>query len=311
MGQGQTHFFTRYLLHKTVLILVAASSLSGCERSADRTVSSQKSLAETAAVWPESKLVACFDDNANAVFTPEEKKIIQDAATDQYTPDRTGISFIGWESCAEDKPHQVKLFKATPPDPDACAADPKKCRAPASFGLTSIFDKTTDEFLSFGLGHARKIKILDENGVAVPGKVRYEAIDTSKEYAISDVLLEFDQYCTKERMKISREECIRGLALHELGHVAGLQHEHYREEAKEDQVCLDSPNKRTKADLGKDPSETAVRIGDYDSKSIMNYCHMDAYENGLLTLEKIELSEGDQETLRALYNVKPAPTTAM
>jgi hypothetical protein len=164
--------------------------------------------------------------------------------------------------------------------------------------------EATNAFLSYGLGHAKKIKVLDSTGVPVPSKFRYEAINQTNEYAIADVLLEFDQYCSNARMKILRADCIRALAIHELGHVAGLQHEHYRNESKIDQTCIDTHNKRTYADLGKNPSDTAVTIGDYDSKSIMNYCYMDAYENGVIKVDKIELSAGDLKTLRTLYGVK-------
>lgn len=77
--------------------------------------------------------------------------------------------------------------------------------------------------------------------------------------------------------------------VHEFGHVVGLAHEHEREEAKEDFSC----KFETKGSIGYSQYKFVTPHGDYDGKSVMNYCHMNRSNGGL--------SAGDIETLKYLY----------
>ncbi|MGE0172071.1 MAG: hypothetical protein AB7T49_04770 [Oligoflexales bacterium] len=83
--------------------------------------------------------------------------------------------------------------------------------------------------------------------------------------------------------------CIRNYALHEFGHVLGLHHEANRR----DNNC-----KYAQHGLIDSENEDGTQIGDYDSKSIMNYCqNIDDIKTG----REPKLSELDVLTLKAYY----------
>jgi hypothetical protein len=64
-------------------------------------------------------------------------------------------------------------------------------------------------------------------------------------------------------------KALQMFALHEFGHVAGLRHEHIRDEAKNDPNCLLSgAHTKEKKDL------YTVELNEYDPNSIMNYCYI-------------------------------------
>lgn len=88
------------------------------------------------------------------------------------------------------------------------------------------------------------------------------------------------------------------IILHEFGHLAGLRHEHIREEANRDVNCsyYGSSILRSSEDLG----ISARLAGAYDPYSIMNYCYRD-YLNFAASDSQPALSDLDQITLRAMY----------
>jgi hypothetical protein len=89
----------------------------------------------------------------------------------------------------------------------------------------------------------------------------------------------------------------RATAVHEFGHAMGLLHEHERTDAP---GCGDYEDKVRQSDR-------TVYVGNFDAKSIMNYCHNSSLTN---------LSTGDVAGLKYLYprigggtnNVVPKPT---
>lgn len=91
-------------------------------------------------------------------------------------------------------------------------------------------------------------------------------------------------------------------SLHEFGHVAGLLHEHYHKDAKNDPNCQDLAKDNpdfmvNPISLGKEKTYSK-----YDPQSIMNGCflvHEDEKENQ--NVADIKLSESDRHTLQCIY----------
>lgn len=116
---------------------------------------------------------------------------------------------------------------------------------------------------------------------------------------------------------ITEEQNLQINALHEFGHVAGLRHEHARDEAKKDPLCK-------RHILTETTYQNSQIYGEYDPTSIMGYCFIDMLslkgltvkdntifndleddklidrEDGIINF-KIGLSSGDQKTLQCLY----------
>lgn len=68
--------------------------------------------------------------------------------------------------------------------------------------------------------------------------------------------------------KMSPLDTLRLYALHEFGHVAGLRHEHIRDESEKDFQC-----EMTQGRSGEKADPTTVSFSKYDPSSVMNYCH--------------------------------------
>ena len=92
---------------------------------------------------------------------------------------------------------------------------------------------------------------------------------------------------------------LRQTALHEFGHLAGLIHEHIRVEAKNDSNCMKFGNHDRVGTEKMQDTISWLKVGGYDSQSIMNYCF-----NEFMNHQGLEasLSLGDIKTLEALYS---------
>ena len=79
-----------------------------------------------------------------------------------------------------------------------------------------------------------------------------------------------------------RKRCIETIALHEFGHIIGLQHEHLRQDVEPG--CGQAHHRKNKH---------LRPIGPYDGLSIMNYCYHKHWSN--------RLSLGDIRTVNRIY----------
>jgi hypothetical protein len=208
-------------------------------------------LSELNAIWDKSSLKICFK-NSSVSFSESEKNLIAVSVNDQYSIEKTGVEFIGFDECKNEFGYDVILERGD-------------SEQKSSVGLTFVYDRVSKEQTGFGMGNSKKIKNAD-------GEISYVPLDKN-EFAVSNVLLGIDKYCSHPRMKIEKNSCIRGLVLHELGHVLGLRHEHVRPEALKDPLCIESKNARLKDVNREKIGNTASTYNTpYDSRSIMNYC---------------------------------------
>lgn len=96
----------------------------------------------------------------------------------------------------------------------------------------------------------------------------------------------------------------RTTILHEFGHIAGLRHEHARPESYDDPGCKmeNSPSRNGRSSLTEKIFNTTETIGEYDPKSIMNYCYINLNREKINTYQVSSLSNHDKEGLRELYS---------
>lgn len=194
------------------------------------------------------------DENIPTVYLDENlKSKIQNKINEQYSIQKTGVEFTGWNNCAENSSN----------------ADI------AIFGLKEF--RSTPEFRTYLKKVANEIPDLlyVANGsvdkIGHKAKMVYFGLNhnSSLEVEISDMIT----------------------AVHEFGHLAGLQHEHLR------------PEKPSDCSQDSKPYAAMKVYTKYDDKSIMNYRYGELLRSpeNKTTLNDIKLSEGDVHTLRCVY----------
>lgn len=153
---------------------------------------------------------------------PELKEFVQKNIQAEFTPERTGIHFVGWKSCEDTKKADVKIVTGN------------------------------KDMAGYGLATAGRISYVNENQ-------EYEFLK-SHSYIYVDM--------GEISSKLAKPWDVYVTFLHELGHVAGLRHEHIRPEAAADPACKS-------LNIGPDqelPYKHTANLSAYDPNSIMNYC---------------------------------------
>lgn len=91
--------------------------------------------------------------------------------------------------------------------------------------------------------------------------------------------------------------------IHELGHIAGLRHEHARDEAETDKGCkFERSASQGRSSLHENLFITTDISNYYDSKSFMNYCYINFNRKEINSNELPILSKQDKEELKSLYS---------
>lgn len=194
------------------------------------------SAIEPQTVWKKKAVKVCFGTDADLGRTPysgkyaeilpytsEQKALLKSVVTREFTPQTTGIHFVGWEDCS------VTL------NPD-----------------TIIFreEGSTGGSATMGFHGA-----LDENG--------YRSVPTN--------LKTFVHLTTNvDPIKLTADERLSFIALHEFGHLAGLRHEQIRKEIKDDWICAMTGYEED----FEEPFDSTRFTSIFDSYSIMSYCYL-------------------------------------
>jgi hypothetical protein len=91
-------------------------------------------------------------------------------------------------------------------------------------------------------------------------------------------------------------------SLHEIGHIAGLGHEHIREDMsaahEECRAYFDAHYGNWRAVFARERAGM-IAVGDYDPNSIMNYCYQ--LRRPMRHVDQVVLSPGDIATLNVMY----------
>ncbi len=190
-------------------------------------------------------------------FSPKLKEAVQNIVQKEYTLDRTGIEFTGWQECTELKEDEFDLVILQ----DDYAAPTNK--------IVDGFRKSNTEGYAV-LGEGSKLETITKTKL---GKNMKKYKITKKGFFKRNqehpmMYLSYNKAFDKINGNFLSVDELQFTALHELGHVAGLRHEHARPEAKQDPNCSlfgEFKNEETYHD-------TTKIYGPYDSNSIMNYC---------------------------------------
>ncbi len=258
----------------------------GAKKTSDTT--SDLDAVTSARLWPKTNLVACWDhqrsfvnDAASEALALKLEPLISSAAMGAYNPGTTVISFLGFQDCQNVKNPDVKVF-------------------------------WEDRLNGFG-GMASHIGSFNLSKTGLPQQV-FAGVGRP---AVALNLAFMTEFLKTSKPGISINEVAVELALHELGHIAGLFHEH----AHPQSTCKATDETATKKFeyYGKDAVDTYIEHGtSYDPLSIMNYCKSLGYLLGKDQDPAVKaatllpgLSVGDQQIFKKIYgrggSTKPAP----
>ena len=219
-------------------------------------------LAETAieplVAWDKSEVRVCFGNQSHKSkswvthekydfieYTNQQKNWIKKIITKEYNDGNTGISFVGWSDCTFDlKDIDVILFRTEPVIPES--EGPVNVKG----GMATLGEK------------GEVASDLDEQNHSI------ENYDKTKFPELNVVILNTGN--TQDK-KLSAEDYIGLLALHEFGHTAGLRHQHIiHQSALNDPNCNGFESMLATEQI----FHSTIFTSGYDYNSVMNYCYI-------------------------------------
>jgi hypothetical protein len=245
------------LMLAMILSLIAPKSAQACSLD-------NYGVGEPLVTWTKRSVRVCWLSGAvfdaafaKNDFSPKLKKAVQDIVQKEYTLDRTGIEFTGWQECTDLKEGEFDLAIFQ----DDYAAPTNK--------IVEGFRKSNTEGYAV-LGEGSKLETITKTKIGKNLK-KYKITKKGffkRKQELPMMYLSYNKAFDKINGNFLSVDELQFTALHELGHVAGLRHEHARPEAKEDPNCSlfgEFKNEETYHD-------TTKIFGPYDANSIMNYC---------------------------------------
>ncbi len=218
-------------------------------------------IGEPRVTWTKRKVHVCWRDGVKVDptyifndFTVDQKEVVRKVVEREFTEAKTGISFFGWESCSDiaDQKYDLEIFQ----DSEIAATNPM---------VEERRKVNAEGWAILGEGSAgQSYTVSDHTGAVISqttGYLNRNVVKSSMYLMVRTPLFRFgkDSHQQLDQLEFT--------ALHEFGHVAGLRHEHIREESKND------PNCNYRQDTASEElMQTAAMNGEYDPNSVMNYC---------------------------------------
>lgn len=230
------------------------------------------SVGEPNVTWTKRRVHVCWNSvGEKSDFKRRQKRAVQNIVEQEYTEEKTSITFYGWEECSA---------------------------LPAGSYDIPIYQDTMFTPVNSTIAIFREAKL---EGVASLGEGGSEQLNGyfDRHLEKSYIYLMYNPMFGAMSHTVSATEELQLTALHEFGHAAGLRHEHIRPEAKTDPHCMSLKSPLPVEEM----NQTTKTVGDYDSHSIMNYCWLSAIAHTGKSIPdfKIGLSAQDVSTLKQLY----------
>jgi hypothetical protein len=265
------------LMFATMIASISATSAHAFQRHAD------PGAIEPLVSWTKRTIRVCWRNGADLDpiyekndFDSSMRQAVQDIVQQEYTINRVGIEFVGWQNCEELKPgaYDFEIIQ----DRFGTKANPV---------VQYYRDQVVEGMAFIGEGGGcYRITETDPFSNQSSVKVGYYYRNSKPEKKMYLLFVELNDIFENSFTSLKR---LQSTALHEFGHVAGLRHEHIRAEAMQDENCK---YMGTNYSFSEKAYDTTQFVGDYDPNSIMNYCWLATLEAvGLKSRELPNMSD--------------------
>jgi hypothetical protein len=306
--------------------LLLAFSLAAC-KPADVACEGSPLLARSSALWPvesgEATVTVCWaepelgTEYPVSALAPARAEVIarvqtwaQQIAESQWNA-RTRMEIVGWRPCSEGPADVTLVLTDSSYRPSCGGVDGLSCVEALGAELRG---RSVYLNLFFGeevLYSSRYQQSHPGSDYRVEEDIPYWFLPSAcvdeflypwtQNNTLTEYPLDIEDPGVRADFDALYRECAQYLVLHELGHVAGFAHEHFREDDPRVDACRDAITDRGFAMDWIDPApryEGDRALGVFDPESIMSYCRTD---------ESATLSETDVAATNEAYGADGPP----